>query len=108
MEKPIEERNSGSRPVIFVSFLNVLIPMLLSIFLSANFSSVWKLDTSGSLFSNEKEIIGFFLFYPIVVFAIMILLVLFRKKWKKFFQLSFLTQIIQMNILFLIAAFLTS
>lgn len=61
MENPVGEKKMGCIQMITISCINIFATTLISVVLARNFNSVWKIDASRSLFSNEREILSFLL-----------------------------------------------
>jgi hypothetical protein len=76
--------------------LSLILPFGISLILAQNFSSVWDINTSGSIFPGEREFISFFRFYPFVAVFLSLLVFLFRNKWIKVYRIILVSLLLQL------------
>src|SRR5690606_33583235 len=108
MDKIESKSQNGCLFNVLAVAASILICFYTSLILANTLSSVWDIETGGSIFIGESEFISFFLFYPIVTSVLALIVYLLRNKLKAIYRSVLISLLMQFIIALIIIVFFRS
>lgn len=108
MDKIESKSQNGCLFNVLASVASILICFYTTVILANTLSSVWDIETGGSIFIGESEFISFFLFYPIVTSVLALIVYLLRNKLKAIYRSVLISLLVQFIIALMIIIFFSA